>query len=311
VTTADVKLTDPEADLVVDMAENWQQRAQAAVERKNKLLSFGPNAFGLIVSTKHGFFAVDVEDNFVATALLHEGSYADHEFDMFQSLISETSDVLVVGPHIGSHAVPLSKRCRSLTAIEANPNTFTYLKLNMLLNDCNNMKVYNSAASDKKEKIKFLLSRENSGGSKRAPLEPHLRYVYDEPETIEIDAVSLDQLLGAATFDLIVMDIEGSEYFALKGMQNILERSKTLAVEFLPNHLKDVADVGPRDFIDTILPHFSWMYLEKARSLVSKEKIAERIVGMYDRGERHDLIYFLKDVSSEWLQEKVTDDFGG
>jgi len=291
------------------MSDEWQQRAQRAVERKNRLQSFGPHAFGLIVSTKHGFFAVNVEDNSVTSALLHQGSYADHELDMFESLISQTSDVLVVGPHIGSHAVPLSKRCRSLTAIEANPNTFTYLKANMLLNQCSNMNIYNVAASNKKEKIKFLLSRENSGGSKRVPLEPHLCYVYDDPETVEVDAMPLDQLLGPTAFDLIVMDIEGSEYFALMGMQNILASSKTLAVEFLPNHLKDVADVGPQDFINTILPHFPWMYLEKDRSLVSKDKISERIVSMYDAGENHDLIYFLKDVSSEWLQTIVTDDF--
>jgi len=214
--------------------------------------------------------------------------------------------VLVVGSHIGGHVIPLSKRCHSLTAIEANPNTFAYLKLNMLLNQCNNTKIHNIAASDKEEKIKFLLSRENSGGSKRVPLELHLPYIYDDPEIVEIDAVSLDQFLGRTAFDLIVMDIEGSEYFALKGMQNILASSKTLAVEFLPNHLKHVADVGPKDFIDTILPHFSWMYLEKARSLISKDEISQRIVDMYDRGERHDLIYFLKNVSSEWLQEKVT-----
>ncbi len=287
-----------------NMSDEWQARVQRAIERKNKLQSFGLRAFGLIVSTKHGLFAVNVEDSMVTSALLNEGSYADHELDILQSFVSETSDVLVVGPHIGSHAVPLSKKCRNLTAIEANPNTFIYLKANILLNECNNIKLHNLAANDKQEKIKFLLSRENSGGSKRMPLEPHLHYVYDEPETIEIDAVSLDQLLGQNGFDLILMDIEGSEYFALRGMQKILANSKVLAVEFLPHHLIEVANIGPAEFIETIFPHFDWMYLEKSGELVPNEKISDRITSIYDSREGHDLIYFLKDISPAWLKEK-------
>ena len=115
---------------------DFKERAKAAHERKEKLNSFGPHAFGLLVDTHNGFFVVDVEDTSVSGSLLKHGTYADNEFNLFQSFISEKSEVLVVGAHIGSHVVRLAKKCKNVVAIEANPNTFKYLKANLALNAC-------------------------------------------------------------------------------------------------------------------------------------------------------------------------------
>jgi FkbM family methyltransferase len=281
----------------------WQERAQQALDRKNRMLSFGPNASGLLVTTKHGLFAVDPEDGSVSGSLLQEGSYNEWEYKLAESLISKQGDVLVVGAHIGAHAVPLSKGCAKMVAIEANPHTFAFLNMNLVLNHCSNATSYNLAAGDKEERIKFLLNRAASGGSKRMPISSHIAYVYDDPETIEIDGVSLDTLLGPRVFDLILMDIEGSEYFALKGMQGILSGSKALSVEFLPHHLQNVAGVGPDDFINTILPHFQWMYIPTQNSVVPRREITEKIKEMYDTGEGHDGIYFLKELPPSWPEQ--------
>ncbi|MGH7427267.1 MAG: hypothetical protein ACREJ4_02740, partial [Candidatus Methylomirabilaceae bacterium] len=52
------------------------------------------------------------------------------------------------------------------------------------------------------------------------------------------------------------MDIEGSEYFALQGMQKILAHARVLVVEFLPHHLKNVSGVTVEQFLSVIPPHF-------------------------------------------------------
>jgi hypothetical protein len=67
----------------------WQERARQALDRKSRLLSFGPNARGLLVTTKHGLFSVDPEDSGVSTILLHEGCYAEPEYILAKSLISK------------------------------------------------------------------------------------------------------------------------------------------------------------------------------------------------------------------------------
>jgi FkbM family methyltransferase len=303
-----VGLQAPKAD--ADRQDNhepteWQERARQALDRKSRLLSFGPNARGLLVTTKHGLFSVDPEDSGVSAILLHDGCYAEPEYMLAKSLISKKGDVLIVGAHIGAFAVPLSKDCNKLVAIEANPHTYEHLKTNLLLNCCSNVISYNIAAGDKREKIQFLLNTENSGGSKRKPVSVQPYYVYDDPQTTEIDAIPLDTLLEQRMFDLVLMDIEGSEYVALKGMQRILSCSKALSVEFLPHHLSFVAGVKVDDFIGTILPHFNWMYIPTDDRVVPKDQIVEKIREMYQAGENHAGIYFLKEISPRWLESRV------
>ncbi len=104
----------------------------------------------------------------------------------------------------------------------------------------------------------------------------------------------MDDLLGDRQFDLIIMDIEGSEYFALLGMQRQLARARALAVEFLPHHIKDVANVGINQFVDTILPHFNQMFFESRDLRISKHDIRSTLVTMFDANEGHDLIFFVK-----------------
>ena len=272
----------------------WEQKARQAAERKERLKSFGPSACGLLVDTIYGLFAVDPEDASVTNALLQHGRYAENELAAFKELITDDSNILVVGCHIGAHVVPLAKRCKMLVGVEANPNTFKFLKANIQLNECNNVTLYNIAANDKEEMIDFMLNRDNSGGSKRIPHHHNIPYAYDNPEIVKVHAFRLDDTLGDAHFDLIIMDIEGSEYFALRGMPNQLARARVLAVEFLPHHIRDVANVGINQFIDTIMPHFNQMFVEGKDAIISKGNIKPTLVKMFDANEGHDLIFFIK-----------------
>jgi tRNA G37 N-methylase Trm5 len=44
------------------------------------------------------------------------------------------SDVLIVGAHIGTLAIPISRLAKHVDAIEANPETFKFLSLNVAMN---------------------------------------------------------------------------------------------------------------------------------------------------------------------------------
>ena len=157
----------------------WEDRALAAAARRARLRSFGPNAYALLVKGKHGIFAVDPEDASVTRHLLDTGEYAEHELALAASFVGPDSDVLVVGTHIGALAVPMSRLCRTMDAVEANPSTVELVGANLRLNDCRNVTLHPVAASDRRGEIKFLLNRENSGGSKRKPLRDQVHYVYE------------------------------------------------------------------------------------------------------------------------------------
>lgn len=227
--------------------------------RKSKRLkqNLGKDISSIIVNTNNGVFAVDPADLEVGEKLRTKGEYGINEINTISKYIDKKSSVLILGAHIGSLAIPISKKCEKLVAIEANPNNYSLLQTNIKLNDISNITPHNIAASDKQETIKFQLNTVNSGGSKRVPQNNKYIYTYDNPEVIDVQAYSLDEYLSGEIFDLVLIDIEGSEYFAMKGMTNILNSTKTLIVEFLPHHITNVAGVTFDDFISNIPNHLT------------------------------------------------------
>ena len=270
-------------------------RAQMAEARVKKLADFGPFAVGVYVKTPVGDYVVDPEDGFISAALLQQGHSSGNEFRILQTFITSQSHVFVVGAHIGTHAVRLSKICKSLVAIEANPKTYHFLLANLHLNQCANVTAYNIAASDKVEKIQFVMNRENSGGSKRMPHIPASYYFYDNPDVIEVNAAPLDTIIKPQTFDLVLMDIEGSEYCALKGMPKILDQTMNLSIEFMTHHLVNVANITADDLASILIPHFQWMYVpHHNHAFYPREQITGRIKAMFDAKENHENVFFIR-----------------
>ncbi len=254
----------------------------------------GAHVEALLVSSKNGLLLVDVDDQFVGRRLSYHGEYGLEELARLQSVIDSHSRVLMVGTHIGTLAIAAAKHCSQLTAIEANPKTFRFLELNLLINGCNNVCAINIAASDKAEQIEFVMSRANSGGAKRVPVRRDYAYFYDSPEIIKVPARPLDEVLAGQTFDVILMDIEGSEYFALRGMQTLLASAQVLFMEFVPHHLRNVAGVNVTELVATITPHFSKLLIPSKGLRVEQNDFVPALQDMYENGESDDGLVFSK-----------------
>ena len=248
--------------------------------------SLGTNIRAIITQSSNGLFAVDPEDLEVGEKL-RKGGFGLDEIERIKSLISNDSRVLIVGSHIGSLVIPISRHCNEVVAIEANPKTYELLSLNLRLNDIENVVSHNIAASEKTEIITFFLNTVNSGGSKRAPKQSHFMYEYDSPERVEIQAHALDTHLSNHAFDLVLMDIEGSEFFALKGMPKILQECKSLIVEFLPHHLRNVAGVDAETFLKQIPQRFTKVTIPSQNVTLSREESQALLLKMF-RDEKGD-----------------------
>ena len=248
--------------------------------------SLGTNIRAIITQSSNGLFAVDPEDLEVGEKL-RKGGFGLDEIERIKSLISDDSRVLIVGSHIGSLVIPISRHCKEVVAIEANPKTYELLSLNLRLNNIENVVSHNIAASEKTEIITFFLNTVNSGGSKRAPKQSHFMYEYDSPERVEIQAHALDTHLSNHAFDLVLMDIEGSEFFALKGMPKILQECKSLIVEFLPHHLRNVAGVDAQTFLQQIPERFTKVTIPSQNVTLSREEAQALLLKMF-RDEKGD-----------------------
>jgi len=254
----------------------------------------GPNVEAVLANGRNGLLLVDLEDQNVGRKLSFSGEYGWDEIERLRSYVTPTSDVLFVGSHIGAIVVPIAKVSRSVVAIEANPRTFGLLQRNLILNDCANVEAINRAASDKEEELQFLMNRVNPGGSKRMPKVHKYMYFSDKPEVITVKASRLDDILAGRTFDVIFMDIEGSEYFALGGMPRLLAASKVLCMEFVPHHLKNVSSVSVAQLLALVEPYYSRLFIPSKNLIVERDQFQPVLQEMYDKEQIDDGIVFTR-----------------
>jgi len=254
----------------------------------------GPHALAIVAQTPQGLFAVDPQDFDVGRQLRHSGQWGQGELDLLTPYLSPEAEILVVGAHIGSLVVPLARRCQRLVAIEANPHSFELLSLNLRLNQILNCETHCLAASQGPETLRFLANPSSTGGSKRMPVIKNNLYFYDHPAEISVEAVALDDLLHGQRFDLILMDIEGSEYFALLGMQSLLSKARVLQIEFLPHHLKQVSAVSVADFLSPLGKHFQRLFIPSQQRWVEQAAFLQVLSEMFDQNRGDDGLIFLK-----------------
>jgi FkbM family methyltransferase len=217
----------------------------------------GPFGRAVLTESENGVLLVPVGDAFVGRALCFKGYYDRAILQFLFAQCSEESEVLVVGAHVGAFAIPLAKKVRKVVAVEANPKTYDLLGLNALLNGLQNIELHNFAAGDRTADVSFVLTNTNTGGSRVKMGELDRRSHFNErPQTVTVQMRRLDDVFPMSTFDLIVMDVEGSEALALGGMQSLLGRSRALVVEIVEQHLRRIAKVSNEQFLSLITPHF-------------------------------------------------------
>lgn len=251
----------------------------------------GPHVHGVLVRADPFQFLVDPQDYGVGRHLRLQGHYGRDELERLAQMIDPQSSVLVVGTHVGTLAIPLASQCRIVHAIEANPFTFELLSANKAINRTDNLHLHNVAASDEERPLEFLANRSNSGGSKIVPQTKDYQYYYDKPDQITVPGCRLDDRFTDQQFDLIVMDIEGSEYRALRGMPRLLGSAKCLVVEFVPHHLRNVSNVSVKTFLSTV-ETFDRLTVPTKNVTVGREQFESTLDQLYRNDQSDDGIIF-------------------
>ena len=257
-------------------------------------LRYGSGVVALIHGSGQGLFALGVEDVAMGRHLRRGRPWGERQLAALDPYITGEAAVLVVGAHVGTLAIPLARSAGRVVAIEPNPETFRLLTANLCLNSITNCRPIGIAAGDRDEEIEFLLSRVNSGGSKRVPRKHRYVYYFDRPRTARVRAARLDDGLRDERFDVIVMDVEGSEFVALQGMQRLLGAARVLQVEFEPHHLRDVAGISVGDFLSVIQPHFTHLVVPSKGLRVGRAGFGAALSDLYRANQRDDGLLFSK-----------------
>jgi FkbM family methyltransferase len=258
-----------------------------------------------VVESQQGTFVFDPDDQFVGKSLSEIGSYGVSELRLLDGFTNKNSRILWIGAHIGALLIPVSKKVKMITGIEANPYTFKKPQMNVKINDCNNVQLFNVAAGESFSTIEFVLNTHNSGGSKRKPQVARDIYYYDRPEICEVPLKRMDDFLESNEYDVLFMDIEGSEYYALQGMPKTLKNIKVMFMEFLPFLIKDVANINAKEF-SPFVEKFSILIAPKLGKFCLKENIMPTLIWMFENNHCEDGLIFLTDEPNVEIIERIS-----
>ncbi len=268
------------------------------LKSRKRLKVFGPHAKGIIFESENGLISLPIGDTTIGKGLGFKGQWDIKEINKIIDICDDTDVIYVIGTHVGTLLIPLAKKVKQIVGYEANENTYNYMQMNLRLNQVNNATLYNYAVGDEKKEVMFYQNKVNTGGSKIMPIKDSILYNYDNPNKVLVQMIVLDNHANEQQLpqpDGFIMDIEGAEYFALKGMQKSLSKVKFLYVEYVPHHLENVSNVSNEDFLNLITPHFNKATFLKKNTIISFQKGTSELLNylnnLQEKGNAEDILF--------------------
>lgn len=176
-------------------------------------------------------------------------------------------DVFIdAGANVGSYALIAAKQVGKtglVFAFEPVGETFNRLDENVRLNEYDNIQAEKKALFDKNTTLDLFLANKTNLG-----MSSIYHHDTESGKVEKAEAVSLDNYIGNQhinRIDLVKIDIEGSEMFALKGMQKTLERFKPKILIELKEETHTQSDFSINDIISylSMLGYEQWIIDEK------------------------------------------------
>ena len=246
------------------MHVSWRKRVSRLLRGRLRSLALSNHGIGVLADTKNGLLVVDPRDFGVSGSLLSQGAYDWPAIAWLLPLLNAESRLVFVGAHLGALLVPLAIQsgARQIVAFEPSPHNYRLLKMNLALNGLTATVVHNQAVGNSEGSVRFVQNPINTGNSRISSV-----------GEVVVPVTTLDIALrpeGQVT-DLLVLDTEGFEAYAMRGGPQTLARTRYLYVEFSPEQLIEQGSTTG-EFIELVASRFESMYLqgEKAEFFPSR-----------------------------------------
>jgi len=163
-------------------------------------------------------------------------AYERDEREIIKKLVKKDMVCLDIGANIGYHTVLMAKLARLVYAFEPEKSNQELLDKNIKENNLTDVGVFHCAVLDKDDTTTLHIADPIHNGHYGMARTYHSRWCLGDSQkvsTMKIDSLNLKP-------NFIKMDVEGSEFYALKGMINTLERyMPIIMMEFHPPSIEE------------------------------------------------------------------------
>jgi len=141
----------------------------------------------------------------------------------------EKNDIVIdCGAHVGIFSLEVARKAQKVIAIEPHPLNYKLLKLNVTLNELNNVITLPVALWEKDHRwLKLYVAETSVSHTIKPNMLGSARYIY-------VPSMCLDSVLSKCNLDrvdMIKVDVEGAELQVLKGGKEALRLAKYVVIE--------------------------------------------------------------------------------
>ena len=176
-----------------------------------------------------------------------KGSYEKEQIDFLFEQIKKNNIKLFIdiGAHMGFYSINISKNKISTYSFEPVKKNYDQLKRNKILNNINNITLFNIALSNEKKKIQMWVPDKNkTGGYSIYNASDEELKKYNEKKTFKIESKCnlADNLMVFNNEKIAIkIDVERHEKKVLDGMTNILNNNKNIIqIELFDERKKEI-----------------------------------------------------------------------
>jgi FkbM family methyltransferase len=187
-----------------------------------------------LVLCRHGWFHVLDTDTFVGRSLINYGEWTEAECALLASHLRPGDNVIDVGAHVGTHAVPLARAIAPsgvLIAFEPQGFLFDLLGANLSRNGFGNARLFKAGCGERWATATISTPDygrpANFGALSLTPLE-RWRADAGGAERHTVSLVPIDGCCDLNHLSLIKVDAEGMELDVLQGAEQVIRRFRPI-----------------------------------------------------------------------------------
>lgn len=216
----------------------------------------------IILIKKYNFsIVINRDDRALAEDLIRFQEYETNVTKVLLKYLKPDICFLDIGANIGYYSLLVASQCPEarILSFEPDKKNFQLFKTSISYNSYEKkINAFPFAVSDTGETIVMsdLGNNPNFGARFTGKSLEYLKpFVHGpDPYFAQVTAVKLDSFLENQKIDVVKVDIEGYEPFAIKGMINIIKYNRPVIFsEFAPSNLGSIGQTTPQEYLNIFI----------------------------------------------------------